>query len=65
MCSLFVPCLKKVEDDSFYHSLGEEASDVDCLLVEPRSDQVSVSGVWCYEEDNRAKCIKTEMLPTI
>ncbi|MFS7908741.1 putative transcription factor MYB-HB-like family [Helianthus anomalus] len=53
----------QVEEDSFYHSLGEEASDVDCLLVEPRSDQVSVSGVWCYEEDNRAKCIKTENAP--
>ncbi|KAI7753841.1 hypothetical protein M8C21_031995 [Ambrosia artemisiifolia] len=50
----------QVEEDSFYHSLGEEASDVDSLLVEPQSDQVSVSGVWRYEEDDRTKCIKTE-----
>lgn len=49
-------------EESLYHSLEEEAIDVDCLLVEPRSDQVSVSSVWCFEEDNNhlGKCIKTE-----
>ncbi|KAI7724842.1 hypothetical protein M8C21_006956 [Ambrosia artemisiifolia] len=50
----------QAEEESLYHSLEEEAIDVDCLLAEPRSDQVSVSGVWCYEEDNLGKCIKTE-----
>ncbi|KAL8214470.1 hypothetical protein R6Q57_003919 [Mikania cordata] len=52
--------MNQAEEESIYHSLEEEAIDVDCLLVEPRSDQVSVSGVWCYEEDNLGKCIKTE-----
>nr|XP_043612303.1 uncharacterized protein LOC122583999 [Erigeron canadensis] len=51
--------MNQVEEDSLYHSLGEEAIDVDCLLVEPRSDQVSVSGVWCFE-DNLRKSVKTE-----
>ncbi|KAK9058793.1 hypothetical protein SSX86_023636 [Deinandra increscens subsp. villosa] len=54
---------EKVEEESFYHSLEEEAIDVDCLLVEPRSDQVSASGAWCYEEDNLRKCKKTENAP--
>ncbi|CAH1441994.1 unnamed protein product [Lactuca virosa] len=52
--------MNQVEEESLYHSLEEEAIDVDCLLVEPRSDQVSVSSVWCFEEDNIGKCIKTE-----
>ncbi|XP_071717812.1 uncharacterized protein [Rutidosis leptorrhynchoides] len=52
--------MNQVEEESLYHSLGEETIDVDCLLVEPRSDQVSVSGVWCYEENNIGKCIKNE-----
>ncbi|KAF5784059.1 putative transcription factor MYB-related family [Helianthus annuus] len=52
--------MNQAEEESLYHSLEEEAIDVDCLLVEPRSDQVSVSGVWCYEEDNLGKCNKTE-----
>ncbi|XP_071690605.1 uncharacterized protein [Rutidosis leptorrhynchoides] len=52
--------MDQFEEDSFYHSLEEEPINVDSLLVEPRSDQVSVSGVWCYEEDNIAKCIKNE-----
>ncbi|KAI3826187.1 hypothetical protein L1987_00232 [Smallanthus sonchifolius] len=55
--------MNQVEEESFYHSLGEEAIDVDCLLVEPLPDQVSVSGVWCYEEDKIRKCIKTENAP--
>ncbi|KAI3512122.1 hypothetical protein L1887_19323 [Cichorium endivia] len=50
--------MNQVEEESLYHSLEEEA--IDCLLVEPRSDQVSVSSVWCFEEDNIGKCIKTE-----
>ncbi|XP_076893398.1 uncharacterized protein LOC143545373 [Bidens hawaiensis] len=53
----------QVEEDSFYHSLGEEANDVDRLLVEPRSDLVSVSGAWCYDENNPGKCIKPENAP--
>ncbi|KAL8204913.1 hypothetical protein R6Q57_010536 [Mikania cordata] len=55
--------MNRAEEESFYHSLEEEAIDVDCLLVEPRSNQVSVSGVWCFEEDNLEKCIKTENVP--
>ncbi|KAL4560511.1 hypothetical protein LXL04_032663 [Taraxacum kok-saghyz] len=52
--------MNQVEEESLYHSLEEEAIDVDCLLVEPRSDQVSVSSVWSFEEDNIGRCIKTE-----
>ncbi|KAK1426077.1 hypothetical protein QVD17_14745 [Tagetes erecta] len=58
--SLTILLMNQAEEESIYHSLEEEAINVDCLLVEPRSDQVSVSGVWSYEEDNHGKCIKTE-----
>lgn len=54
--------MNQVEEESLYHSLEEEAI-VDCLLVEPRTDQVSVSGVWCFDEDIHGKCIKTEDAP--
>ncbi|KAK1411821.1 hypothetical protein QVD17_32601 [Tagetes erecta] len=60
LLSLHHPMNHQVEEESFYRSLDEETIDVDCLLLEPRSDQVSVSGVWCYGEDSLAKCIKTE-----
>ncbi|KAI3677137.1 hypothetical protein L1987_86758 [Smallanthus sonchifolius] len=52
--------MNQAEEESIYNSLEEEAIDVDCLLGEPRSDQVSVSGVRCYEEDSLRKCVKTE-----
>lgn len=51
----------KVDESLVPAGLEEEAIEVEDLLAEPKSDHVSVDGVFCLEnEENVEKCLKME-----
>ncbi|KAK3008292.1 hypothetical protein RJ639_013112 [Escallonia herrerae] len=41
-------------------ALEEEAIEVECLLVEPQSDHISVDGILCFHNENLQNCMYIE-----
>ncbi|KAL5809520.1 hypothetical protein ACOSQ3_030211 [Xanthoceras sorbifolium] len=47
-------------DESYVPALKDEAAEVEHLLAEPKSDHVSVDGVFCFNKENSGKCLGLE-----
>lgn len=44
-------------DESFVPALKDEAAEVEHLLAEPKSERVSVDGLFCFNKENSGKCL--------
>ncbi|XP_022743521.1 uncharacterized protein LOC111294477 isoform X2 [Durio zibethinus] len=47
-------------DESIVHGVGDEATEVEHLLAEPKSEHVSANGVLCFGKENLEKHLKME-----
>jgi len=52
-----------VEGNSFLPALEDEAIEVECLLVEPKDDHLSVDHILGFDMENPSKSISIENLP--
>ncbi|XP_052173974.1 uncharacterized protein LOC127789196 [Diospyros lotus] len=55
--------IQVVEGNSFLPALEDEAIEVECLLVEPKDDHLSVDHILGFDMENPSKCMAIENLP--